>query len=165
MNEPVIACVGLAVLFVLCLPLAGIQKLILELSAWALRIALVALLGGAAYLWYDPGLLPPQVPEALSRLPWLQPYLPDPATPYFGTAVAAVIVTALLPLLAVLDVTRALAGRRLRHLRALTTQPVVEVVRTPVPVAQRPVPVLRRTDRRAAADALAGVHSRQSAST
>src|SRR4051812_50105986 len=89
MYEPVIACAGLAVLFLLCLPLVGIHKLILELSAWILRLSLLALLGAAAYLWVNPGQLPPEVPEALSRFPWLQPYLPDPATPYFSAVIVA----------------------------------------------------------------------------
>ena len=40
---PVIALVGLALLAVLCLPFARLQKLVLELSAWGLRLALLAL--------------------------------------------------------------------------------------------------------------------------
>jgi hypothetical protein len=163
MSEPILVCVGLTLLFVLCLPFAGIHKLILELSAWALRVLLIALLAAAAYLWFDPARLPADVTAAFSEFPRVRVLLPDPATPYFGVTVAAVVVTALLPVLAVLDVTRRLAGSRLRRLRALTTQSEVEVVR-PAPLAsERPVPVLRRTDRRAAADALAGVSPRRSA--
>ena len=45
---PVIALVGMALLAVLCLPFARIQKLVLEVTAWGLRLALVALLGAAA---------------------------------------------------------------------------------------------------------------------
>jgi hypothetical protein len=163
MYEPVLACAGLTLLFVLCLPFAGIHKLILELSAWTLRVLLLALLGAAAYLWFNPAQLPPEVVQSLSEFPRVRDALPDPTTPYFGVTVAAVVVTALLPVLAVLDVTRKLAGRRLRRLRTLASQPVVEVVRSVPPAAERPVPVLRRMDRRAAADALAGVGSRRSA--
>ena len=39
--EQVIAWVGLALLLLLCLPITGIQKLVLDLCAWALRLALL----------------------------------------------------------------------------------------------------------------------------
>ena len=58
---PVVALVGLALLLVLCLPFARIQKLVLELSALVLRLALLVLLGAAAYLWFHPGDLPAEV--------------------------------------------------------------------------------------------------------
>src|SRR4051794_25095747 len=106
MYEPVVAWAGLALLSILCLPFAGLQKLILEFTAWALRLSLLAMFGTAAYLWFEPGRLPPEVPAALSGWPQLRAYLPDPATPYYGVVIAATVVTALLPLLAVLDVTR-----------------------------------------------------------
>jgi len=93
---------------------------------------------------------------------------------------AAAITVVLLPFLAVLDVTRKLAGQRLRRLRLLTVAPRVE---TPAPVA--PVqasappattapqgtaspaparrdtghPAPRRVDRRSAADTMASVSS------
>ena len=89
-------------------------------------------------------------------------YLPDRASPFFGPCLAATIVAVLLPLLAMLDVARGLAGRRLGRLRRLADEPpvappvVVEPVR-PVPEA---VPALRPVDRRTAATtiATAGTH-------
>ena len=50
--------VGLALLLVLCLPIPAVQKLVLELTACALRLALLAVLAGAAYLWFRPAELP-----------------------------------------------------------------------------------------------------------
>jgi hypothetical protein len=151
---PVIALGGLALLLVLCLPLAGVQKLVLELSAWGLRLALVALLAAAAYLWFHPGDLPAQVADPantfLSNFPGLRGAVPDPGTPYFGACVAACVVIVLLPVLAVLDVSRKLAGWRLRRLRALAVAPPV--------VAPAPAPAVYRVNRRAAADALAEAH-------
>src|SRR4051812_46475769 len=117
----VIAWVGLALLLVLCLPFAGIQKLVLEVYAWALRLALLALLGAAAYLWFRPGDLPVQVTDTLNTFPRLGGILPEPGTPHFGICATSLIVVTLLPLLATLDVSRKLAGWRLRRLRALAT--------------------------------------------
>jgi hypothetical protein len=148
---PVIALGGLALLGVLCLPFARIQKLVLELFAWGLRLALLALLGAAAYLWFRPGDLPAEVADAsntfLSNFPGLRGVVPDPGTPYFGACVASCVVIVLLPVLAVLDVSRKLAGWRLRRLRALAAAPPV--------VAAAPAPPVYRVNRRTAADALA----------
>jgi hypothetical protein len=154
---PVVAWAGLALLFLLCLPFAGISKLVLEVSALLLRLGLLALIAGAAYLWFRPAELPAQVPDTLSSFPRLAERLPDPASPYFGVCAAAPIVIALLPLLAVLDVTRRLAGRRLRRLRTLAVEPVAV---TP-PVAVEPAPVGRRVDRRGASTTLAEVGTRK----
>jgi hypothetical protein len=155
---PVIALGGLALLLVLCLPFARIQKLVLELSALVLRLALLALLGAAAYLWFHPGDLPAEVMDTsntfLSTSPRLRGVLPGPGTPYFGVCAAAFSVSVLLPLLAVLDVSRKLAGWRLRRLRALATAP--EVVEPPAPA-----PAVHRVNRRAAADALADAGARK----
>jgi len=156
---PVIALVGLALLLALCLPFARIQKLVLELSAWVLRLALLALLGAAAYLWFQPGDLPAEVTDAsntfLSTFPRLKDVVPEPGTPYFGICAAAFFVSVLLPLLAVLDVSRQLAGGRLRRLRALAAAPpAVE----PPPA---PAPAVHPVNRRAAADALAEAGSRK----
>jgi hypothetical protein len=154
----VIAWVGLALLLLLCLPFAGVQKLVLEVCAWALRLALLALLGAAAYLWFRPGDLPVEVTDTLNGFPRLRAVLPGPGTQHFGVCVASLPVIVLLPLLAVLDVSRKLAGGRLRRLRALAAEP--KPVEPPAP-APRPAPVVRRVDRRAAADALAGAGSRK----
>jgi hypothetical protein len=151
----VIAWAGLALLLLLCLPFARIQKLVLEVSAWGLRLALLALLGAAAYLWLRPGDLPAKVTDLLNNSPRLKAILPEPGAPHFGICAAAPLVIALLPLLAALDVSRKLAGWRLRRLRALAAAP--KVVGPP----PAPAPVGRRVDRRAAADALAEAGSRK----
>jgi hypothetical protein len=151
MYEQVVTWGGLALLVILCLPLAGIQKLILEVAAWTLRFALLALLVAAAYLWFHPEQLPAEVTDRFSAVPRLRDLLPSPESPYYGASVAAPVVVALLPLLALLDVGRQLAGQRLRRIRALAARPVVAEV--PVPPAEGAVQ--RRVDRRAAADALA----------
>jgi hypothetical protein len=147
--EAAIVCVGLALLFVFCLPIAGLQKLVLETSAWALRLALLAALGAAAYFWFRPADLPTQVTDVLNDFPRVRALLPEPTAPGFAAYLVAPIVAALLPLLAVLDVSRRLAGRRLCRLRTLSKDPVTVAVVTPAAS-----PVLRRIDRREAADAM-----------
>src|SRR5262245_34601836 len=124
MNEQILAWAGLALLAVLCLPFAGLSKLILEVGTWVLRLGLLALLAAAAYLVYDPARLPGEVVDAVNSLPSVKALLPDPAAPYFGACAAALVVAVLLPILAVFDVTRKLAGGRLRRLRALTAGPL-----------------------------------------
>src|SRR5579859_3940045 len=112
----VIVWVGLALLLVLCLPLAGVQKFVLEVYAGILRLALLVVLGVAAYLWFRPGELPAAATGALDELPRLRAILPEPGTQHFGVCAAALIVILFLPLLALLDVSRKLAGWRLRRL-------------------------------------------------
>jgi hypothetical protein len=108
-------------------------------------------------LWFHPDDLPAEVMDTsnafLSAFPRLSGILPGPGTPYFYICTAAFCVIVLLPLLALLDVSRKLAGWRLRCLRALAAAP--EVVGTPAPAT-----AAHRVNRRAAADALAeaGVH-------
>jgi hypothetical protein len=162
LYEQVIAWVGLALLLVLCLPFAGIQKLVLEVYAWGLRLALLALLGAAAYLWFRPGDLPVQVTDTLSTFPRLGGILPEPGTQHFGICATSLIVVTLLPLLATLDVSRKLAGWRLRRLRVLATEPKA-LEESPAPPASqpRPAPVVRRVDRRAAAATLTEAGSRK----
>jgi hypothetical protein len=161
MYEQVITWAGLALLAILCLPFAGLQKLILEVSAWVLRLALLALLGAAAYLWFRPQDLPAEVTAALSNFPQIRNWLPDPASPYFGACLAAPVVAALLPVLAVLDVCRRLAGRRLRRLRALTAAPVPVAPLAAPAVAAAPNPARRWVDRWSAADAMTGTGPRR----
>jgi hypothetical protein len=156
---PVIALVGMALLAVLCLPFARIQKLVLELSAFGLRLALLALLGAAVYLWFYPGDVPAEVADTsdtvLNTFPRLKGVVPEAGTQYFGICAASCVVVMLLPLLAVLDVSRKLAGRRLRRLRALAVAPPV------LATAPAPAPAPHRVGRRAAADVLADAGSRK----
>ncbi len=151
---PVIAWAGLALLFVLCLPFATIHKLVLELSAWGLRLALLGVIGAAAYLWFQPADLPAEVTATLDDWPRVRANLPEPGTPLFGVCTAGLLVIPLLPLLALLDVGRKLAGWRLRRLRALAAEPKV-VATAAGPSAPTQPPVVRRVDRRAAANTLA----------
>jgi hypothetical protein len=161
MYEQVIAGVGLVLLLVLCLPFAAIQKLVLEVYGWVLRLALLALLGAAAYLWFRPEQLPVEATDTLNNFPRLRAFLPEPGTPNFGISVAALVVAVFLPLLAVLDVCRKLAGGRLSRLRVLAAGPVAEAP-PPAPAPQQgPSPAPRRIDRWAATDTLVEAASRQ----
>jgi hypothetical protein len=161
MYEQIIAWVGLALLLVLCLPFPRIQKPLLEVSAWALRLALLSLLGAAAYLWFRPQDLPAEVTNTLDAFPLLGRILPAPGTQNFGICAAALLVVPLLPLLAILDISRQLAGGRLRQLRTLAAK-VKAPEGAPAPsAASTPAPVVRRVDRRSAADALADAGSRK----
>jgi hypothetical protein len=158
MNEQVLPWVGLGVLFLLCLPFAPLQKLILELSALALRLAMVGLLAAGAYLWFRPADLPAQMSGVLNDFPGLLALLPERGSPAFALCLACWVVAALVPLLAVLDVTRKLAGRRLRRIRTLTAHPVTPPrADEPSPVA---APALRPVERRTAADAMAAAGTR-----
>ena len=156
MFEPVLALVGLALLAILCLPFSGFQKLVLEIYGLALRLALLALLAGAAVLCLRPELLPlAEAENVLSLFPRVRQILPEPGTPLFGAAVAALVTAVLLPLLAVFDVSRKLAGWRLRRLRVLTREVRTEAAPAAAPAVQRLV------DRRTAANTLAEAGSRK----
>ena len=162
MYEQVIAWAGLALLLVLCLPLPRIQKLLLEVSAWALRLALLGLLGAAAYLWFQPQNLPAEVTNTLEAFPLLGRVLPAPGAQNFGICAAALLAVPLLPLLCVLDVSRQLAGSRLRRLHTLAAQVrAPEGAPAPSAAASTPAPAVRRVGRRSAADALADAGSRK----
>jgi hypothetical protein len=157
--EQVLAWAGLALLLVLCLPFAPVQKLVLTVYAWALRLALLALLGAAAYLWFRPEQLPAEVADTLNNFPRLKALLLQPGTPNFGIGAAALVVALFLPLLAGLDVCRRLAGGRPR---VLSAGPGAGEQPPSAPASQRgPTAALRRVDRRAAADTLAEVGSRK----
>src|SRR5258708_15775376 len=108
MYDQVIAWAGLAlaVLLVLGLSLAAVQKFFLEICAWSLRLALLGLLGAAAYLWFRPDQLPVEVTDSLNNFPGMRAILPEPGTPFFGISLLVPFVALFLPLLAVLDVTR-----------------------------------------------------------
>jgi len=156
MFEPILAAIGLGLLAVLCLPFSGFQKLVLEVYGLALRLSLLALLAGAAVLCFRPDLLPVEVENVLSDFPHVRALLPATSSPFFGATIAASLAVVLLPWLAVIDVSRKLAGRRLRRLKLLTREAHIETL----PAAAEP-PAQRRVDRRAAADALAQAGSRK----
>jgi hypothetical protein len=152
MYEQVIAWVGLALLLLLCLPFAAVQRRVLQVYGWALRLALLALLGAAAYLWFRPDQLPVGVTDTFTNFPLVMALFPEPGTQHFGISAAAVVVAMLLPLLAVLDVCRKFANGRSGHRRVLGVGPGAE---EPLPPAQRgSSPAPGRIDRRAAAAAL-----------
>jgi hypothetical protein len=158
MYEQILPWVGLGVLFILCLPISPVQKLVLEVSAWTLRLGMIGLLAAGAYLWFRPGDLPAEVSAALSDFPRLVSWLPDRSAPPFGLCLACIAVTALVPVLAVLDVSRKLGGRRLGRLRELAAAPVAQTHSEPAPPVERVpvgVPVLRPIERRTAAQTIA----------
>jgi hypothetical protein len=175
MSEQLIpwaAWAGLVVLAILCLPIGACQKFILSIVSWVLRIALLAVLAGGAYLYFRPGDMPAQVSNALNDFPRVLSILPDRAAPHFGLCLACLIVAPLVPVLMVLDVTRCLAGRRLGRLRALadgavdvvaaretTRRTVVETTPSVAP-APEAVPVLRPVDRRTASTTITSAGSR-----
>jgi hypothetical protein len=158
----------LVILAVLCLPIGACQKFVLSVSTWLLRLALLAVLAGGAYLYFRPGEMPAQVSNVLNDFPGVLNLLPDRAAAHFGLCLACLIAVPLLPLLMVLDVTRSLAGRRLGRLRALAdgradamaTGPVrrtvVETVPVPVPTpVMEATPIMRPIDRRTASATIA----------
>jgi hypothetical protein len=154
MNEQFVLWIGAGVLLLLCLPFSRIQKLVLEVFAWALRLAMIGLLAAAAYLWFRPAEMPGGVSAVLNDFPGVLALLPARGSPAFALCLACWIVAALVPFLAVLDVTRKLAGR-VHRIRTLTAHPVTAA--TPVePVAT----VLRPVDRRTAADVMAAAGTR-----
>jgi hypothetical protein len=150
--------VGLAVLVLLCLPIPLMQRVILQISSWALRLAIIGLLLGGAYLWFRPDAMPGRVSAILADFPGLLALLPDRGSPAFGLCLACWLATALVPIVVVFDVAR---RPSLVHTRS-----VVEVEAEPVlPVAEQVleemgVPVLRPVERRTAAAALASAGSR-----
>jgi hypothetical protein len=157
---PYLPWIGMALLIVLCMPLAGIQKLVLELYALALRLIMLGLAIAGAYLWFYPEDVPSTVAETFRSIPLLSENLPAPGTHLFGFALAGLLIAVLLPVLAVLDVSRKLAGARLRRLRVLAARPLVVQETLPdTTVAPRTVSP-RRTDRRAAAETLAQASAR-----
>jgi len=154
MAEQLIPWAALAILFLLCLPIPGVARAIVAVGSLVLRLALLAVLAGAAYLWFRPADLPAAVPDALAAYPRLVAALPDPASPNFGIALAAPVVAALLPLLAVLDVCR----RAARRFPECDRPAVVAEAPAGAPVVRTPPP--RPVGRAAAADAIASAGPR-----
>jgi hypothetical protein len=149
---------GLVALLTLCLPILPVQRVVLDVSTWALRLALVALLLAGAYLWFRPGDMPRSVSAVLSDFPGLLALLPERGSPAFALSLACWIVTALVPLLAAFELTR--------HRAAVREWVVVEETRETVLPLGEPVvdevgvPILRPIERRTAAAALAVAGSR-----
>ena len=170
MIEQILPWVGLVVLLVLCLPIPPIQKVLLEVSAWSLRLAMIGLLAAGAYLWFRPADMPTAVSGVLSDFPRLLSVLPAQGSAAFGLSAACLVVLVLVPVLAVLDVSRKLAGR-LCQLRSLTASPVkVKPVAAPPAESALPtadevpevgVPVLRPIERRTAATTIASAAPRR----
>ena len=163
MYDHILLWIGLGVLTLLCLPIPPVQKLVLDVSAWALRLGAIALLAGGAYLWFRPGEMPAGVSRVLNDFPGLLSLLPERGSPAFGLGLACWAVTALVPLLAVLDVSRKLAGR-VCQIRTLTATPAPPTrTASPVPPTEEPmpmgVPILRPVERRTAAEAMASAGS------
>ena len=165
MSEQLIpwaAWAGVALVALLCLPFGCCQKFVLGVSSWALRLALLAVLAGGAYLYFRPAELPAPVSNLLNDFPSVLGVLPDRAAPHFGLCLALLIAAPLLPLLMVLDVTRAIAGRRLSRIRALAdgradvvfTEPARRPVVETTPVVDA-TPVMRPIDRRTASSTIA----------
>jgi hypothetical protein len=161
MYEQILPWVWLGVLFILCLPISPIHKLVLEVCTWALRLSMIALLAAGAYLWFRPGDMPSQVLATLSDFPRLLSWLPDQTTSSFGLCLACFAVTALVPLLAVLEVSRKMAGWRFSQVRVLAATPAAEprseTVSRPEPVAKPDpvgVPIMRPVQRRTAAQTI-----------
>jgi hypothetical protein len=175
MPEPILLWAAFALVLLLCLPFAAARKVVLEISSWGLRLVLLALLAGGAFLWFRPASVPADVVRVVDASPLLRDMLPTPGSQSFGLAAATLIVAILLPLLAVLDVARILGGGRLRRLCQLSdarrVEPAPTLAPAPPPDAEptsppsRPViatlPANRRPDRRTAAETMAEAGSRK----
>jgi len=157
MYEQIIPWAVLGLLFILCLPIPVVRRFILAVTVWALRLALLALIGGAAYLWFRPSDVPAWVVDTAAAFPRLRDALPDPTTPNFGIAVAAIIVGAMLPVLAVLDACRRAA--RADRDRVRSAEPAGGTS-SEAPAEPARAPAQRPTGRTAAADAIASAGSR-----
>ncbi|HKB02464.1 MAG TPA: hypothetical protein VKD90_09600 [Gemmataceae bacterium] len=163
---PWLTCAGAILLAILCLPVASIARFVVEVSTWVLRLAMFGLLAVGGYYWLRPGDLPARVSDAISRSPELLALLPDRSAPHFALCAACIVVAALVPLLAVLEVTRRIAGERVREVRTLAAAPVAEAVPEPAPEpVSVGVPVMRPIDRRTAAGTITSLWSRGPART
>src|SRR5437763_4864347 len=77
---------GFAIALLLCLPFAGTRKLVLEVTAWAVRLTLLALLAGGAFLWFRPAVLPGVVVQTVDAIPDELAILPSTDARTFGLA-------------------------------------------------------------------------------
>jgi hypothetical protein len=156
MYEQIIVWVAVALLALLCFPIAAFRNAVLTVYAWTLRLTLLTLLGAGAYLWFRPEDLPPTVSDTLSQVPWANMRLPEPGMQNFGLAAAALTVAILLPWLMVLDACSHAAGAQRRRIGIDTEEP------PPAAVLRRGSALsLRRIDGRTAADTLAAAAARK----
>jgi hypothetical protein len=164
---PWAAWAGAVLLAICCLPVFGIARAVVEIATWVLRLALLALLAGGAYLFFRPSDLPAAVTNAVNTSPELTALLPNPSAAHFGLCAATVIAALLVPFLAVLEVTRRIACRRVvavsQTRREVVQAPVAEAI--PAEPAPDAVPVLRPIDRRTASSTITSVWSRGPART
>ena len=154
MPEQILICAAFVVVLFLSVPCSGCRKLILELSTWLLRLTVFGLLAGGAVLWFRPDLLPVEVVEVVQDSRLLRDMLPETGSQFFGLAAAALLTAILLPLLAAFDVTRKLAGWRVRTLTDEANPPVA-AGETGVAYYRLP------SDRRGAAETMSQVGSRK----
>jgi hypothetical protein len=150
---------GLVVLFFLCLPILPVQRIVLDVSSWVLRFALVGLLAGGAYLWFRPHDMPPAISAVLNDFPGLLALLPERGSPAFALCAACWIVAVLVPILVAIDVTRRRVAVVGQEVTKEETRETVLPMGEPV-VEEMGVPILRPIERRTAAAALAGAGSR-----
>jgi hypothetical protein len=119
MNTAILLWGSAALLFLLCIPTAGTRRFVLEVFAFVLRISMWAVLIAGGVLWFHPEWLPRECANFVNTSPELSRFLPAPGTQVFGLTAACFIAAVTLPCLAMLDVTRQLAGERLRRLREM----------------------------------------------
>jgi hypothetical protein len=162
MYENIIALAGIGLLFILCLPLPGVQRVFLAIYGLALRLGMLALVAAAAYLWFVPSQLPTVVADAVRNTPLLKSILPEPGTAIFTICAVSLIAVAVLPMIAVIDISRRAVGRRenlvvSEPVRVDATRVISRDLPAPAPYAQDLTP--SRFGRRAAANAFASVGS------
>jgi hypothetical protein len=158
---PWLTCAGAVLLAILCLPVASIARFVVEVSTWVLRLALLGLLALGGYLWLRPGDMPAGVSNALNSSPELLALLPDRSAPHFALCAACIVVAALVPFLAVLEVTRRVVAQRMSEVTTLAAVQVAEALPEPAPEpVSVGVPVMRPIDRRTAAGTITSLWSR-----
>ena len=167
MYEQILPWVGLGTVH----PAAHRRRSETVLGGRGRRLAMLGL-SRRVYLWFGQASTCRGV-AVLADFPRLLSVLPDRGSPAFALCAACWVVAVLVPILAILDVTRQLAGRRLYRVRALTADTVearlvmkpappvaAETVAEPVEVG---VPILRPVERRTAAAAIASAGSHRAA--
>ena len=158
MYENIIALAGICLLFILCLPLPGVERVFLAIYGVALRLGMLALVAAAAYLWFVPSQIPTAIADAVRNTPLLRSILPEPGTSTFAICAVSLIAVVVLPMIAVIDISRRAVGRRenlvvSEPVRVDATRVVSPHLPAPPPYAQGLPP--SRFGRRAAANEFA----------